>query len=164
MQPPSRPASRRPAVERIACWSARHSVITVLAWVAIAGAALFGGKLLGTVSQPQYHPGQSGTAERMLSQLHVVTPAAETVLITPRRAAAGETFGTGAQLRQAASQVAAALRARPWAAADVRSPAGPGGRSLVSRSGRSALVTFNVAGPPARADTTLAADQAAVTS
>ena len=164
MQPPSRTASRRPAVERIACWSARHSVITVLAWVALASAAFFGGKLLGTVSQPQYDPGQSGTAERMLSQLHVVTPAAESVLITPRRTAAGETYGTDAQLRQAVSQVAAALRARPWAAVDVRSPAGPGGRSLVSRSGRSALVTFNVAGPHAKVDTTVAADQAAVAS
>jgi putative drug exporter of the RND superfamily len=164
MQPSSPPAKRRPAVERIACWSARHSVITVLAWVAFALAAFFGGKLLGTVSQPQYDPGQSGTAERMLSQLHVVTPPAESVLIAPRRATAGETFATDPRLRQAASQVAAALRARPWAAADVRSPDGPGGRALVSRNGRSALVTFNVAGPHAKADTTVAADLAAVAS
>jgi putative drug exporter of the RND superfamily len=164
MQPSSPPASRRPAVERIACWSARHSVITVLAWAALALAAFFGGKLLGTVSQPQYDPGQSGTAERMLNQLHVVTPSAESVLITPRHAAAGKTLSTDTQVRQAAGQVAAALRARPWAAVDVRSPDSPGGRALVSRSGSGALVTFNVAGPHAKADATVAADLAAVAS
>jgi putative drug exporter of the RND superfamily len=164
MQPSSPAASRRPAVERIACWSARHRVITVLAWAALALAAFFGGKLLGTVSQPQYDPGQSGAAERMLNQLHVVTPAAESVLIAPRHATAGETFATGPLLRQAAAQVTAALRARPWAAADVRSPDDPGGRALISRTGSSALVTFNVAGPHAEADTTVAADLAAVAS
>jgi putative drug exporter of the RND superfamily len=164
MQSSSSSAARRPVVARIACWSARHSVITVLAWVALVMAAFFGGKLLGTVSQPQYDPGQSGAAERMLSQLHVVTPDAETVLIAPRHGAPGETFATNPQLRQAVSQVAAALRARPWAAASIRSPYGPGGRTLVSRSGRSALVTFNVAGPHAKADTTVAADLAAVAS
>jgi putative drug exporter of the RND superfamily len=164
MQPSSPAAPRRPVVERIACWSARHSVVTVLAWAAIALAAFFGGKLLGTEGQPQYDPGQSGTAERMLSQLHVVTPDAESVLIAPRRAAEVETVATGMQVRQAASRVAAALRARPWAAADVRSPDAPGGRALISRSGDSALVTFDVAGPHAKADTTVAADLAAVAS
>jgi RND superfamily putative drug exporter len=162
MHPPSNAAARRPVVARIACWSARHSVLTLLAWVALALAAFFGGKLLGTVSQPQYDPGQSGAAERMLSQLHVVTPDAESVLITPRHAAPGETFAAGLQLRQAASQVAAALRARPWAATGIRAPGGPGGRALVSPDGRSALVTFDVAGPHAKTDATVAADLAAV--
>ena len=98
MQPSPNSAARRPAVARIACWSARHSVVTVLAWLAVAMAAFFGGKLLGTVSQPQYDPGQSGAAERMLSQLHVVTPDAESVLITLRHAAPGQTFATSPQL------------------------------------------------------------------
>ena len=161
---PSSSASRCTAVERIACWSARHSVITVLAWVALTMAAFFGGRLLGTVSQPQYDPGQSGAAERMLDRLHVVTPPAESVLITPRNADAGETFGTDAQMRQALRQVVAALQARPSSAAGVRSPDGPGGRSLISRDGRAALVTFNVPGPHAKVDTTVAADLAAVAS
>jgi hypothetical protein len=99
-----------PAVERIACWSARHGVITVLAWAALALTAFFGGELLGTVSQPQYDPGQSGTAERMLNQLHVVTPPAEDVLITPRRTAAGETFDPWAQLCRGAPR----LGSRSW--------------------------------------------------
>jgi putative drug exporter of the RND superfamily len=156
MQPPSSSAPRQPAAQRIACWSARHSVITVLAWAALAIAAFAGGKLLGTVSQPQYDPGQSGAAERMLNQLHVVTPDAESVLIAPRHGGPGETFATGRQLRQAASEVVAALRARPWAAA--------GAHSLVSPGGRSALVTFDVPGSHARADTTVAADLAAIAS
>jgi len=44
--------------------------------------------------------------------------------------------------------VAAALRALPRSAADIRSPLGPGGTALVSADGRSALVTFTVPGNP----------------
>jgi RND superfamily putative drug exporter len=151
-------------VERVACWSARHRGAAVLAWLALAAAAFVGGRLLGTQSQPQYDPGQSGAAERMFSQLHVVTPPAESVLISSRDRAAGQTFATGARLRQATRQVVAALRARPGAAAGIRSPFGPGGRALISRDGRSALVTFAVAGPHGKADATVAADLAAVAS
>src|SRR6516165_5994310 len=153
-----------PVVERVACWSARHRGAAVLAWLALAAAAFVGGRLLGTQSQPQYDPGQSGAAERMFSQLHVVTPPAESVLISSRDRAAGQTFATGARLRQATRQVVAALRARPGAAAGIRSPFGPGGRALISRDGRSVLVTFAVAGPHGSADATVAADLAAVVS
>ena len=52
-------------------------------------------------------------------------------------------------MRQAARQVVAALGGLPRAAADIRSPLGPGGQSLVSADGRSALVTFSVPGPAA---------------
>ncbi len=60
----------------------------------------------------------------------------------------GATFGTDAQMRSAARRVAAALAAAPNSAADIRSPLGPGGHSLVSAGGRSALVTFQVRGNP----------------
>ena len=134
------------------------------AWAALGVAAFAGGRLLGTVSQPQYDPGQSGAAERTLHQLHVTSPATESVLVSPRTAAAGQTFAASPRLRQAVAQVVAALRARPAAAADIRSPDGPGGRSLISRDGRSALVTFTVPGPHAQADATVRADLAAVAS
>jgi RND superfamily putative drug exporter len=65
-------------------------------------------------------------------------------------------------MRQAAGAVVAALEQLPRAAKDIASPLGPGGASLVSPDGRSALVTFRVAGPHASADTTVAADVAAV--
>jgi putative drug exporter of the RND superfamily len=65
-------------------------------------------------------------------------------------------------MRQAAQAVVAALGRLPRAAGDIASPLGPGGRALVSPDGRSALVTFRVAGPHGLADTTVAADMAAV--
>src|SRR6266705_3532094 len=64
----------RPAVERIACWSARHRLVAIAAWLAMVGGALLAGHVFGTQSQPHYDPGASGVAERMLGQLHVISP------------------------------------------------------------------------------------------
>ena len=55
---------RGPMVERIACWSARHRIAVIAGWLLLAVLALFGGHLLGTQSQPQYDPGQSGWPSR----------------------------------------------------------------------------------------------------
>ena len=52
-------------------------------------------------------------------------------------------------MRQAVSQVAAALAKVPGAATGIRSPLSPGSGALVSANGRSALVTFTVPGPAA---------------
>ncbi len=49
-------------------------------------------------------------------------------------------------MRQAASQGAATLAALPSYAGDIRTPLQPGGQALVSKDGRSALVTFQVPG------------------
>jgi putative drug exporter of the RND superfamily len=151
---------RRPLVERIACWSARHRKAVVCCWLVFLGAAFVAGQLLGSQSRPQYDPGQAGQAERVLHQLGVVTPPTESVLIEARRA--GGRFATDPAMRQAARAVVAALERLPRAAEDIASPLGPGGRSLISPDGRSALVTFQVAGPHASADTTVATDMAAV--
>jgi putative drug exporter of the RND superfamily len=148
---------RRPVVEQIACWSARHRMVAIVAWLVMVGGALLAGHLYGTQSQPQYDPGPSGVAERMLGQLHVVSPPSETVLIQPRHGGPGRTFAADPRLRLAASEVAAALRALPSAAANVRSPSGQAGNALVAPDGGAALVTFQVAGPHGSADTTVAA-------
>jgi len=147
---------RRPAVEQIACWSARHRLIAITAWLAMVGGALLAGHLFGTQSHPQYDPGPSGVAERMLDQLHVVSPPSETVLIQPRVSGPGHAFATDPRLRQAARDVAAALRALPSVASDVRTPFGRGGSALVAPRGGGVLVTFRVAGPHGSADTTVA--------
>ena len=149
-------ARRRPVTERIACWSARHRIIALAGWMVMVGGALLAGHVFGTQSQPQYDPGQSGVAERMLDGLHVVTPPSETVLIQSRAPLPEGTLTatpalTG-QVRDAASAVVAALRALPGAATDIRSPFGPQGRHLIGPGGASALVTFQVAGPHRRAD------------
>jgi putative drug exporter of the RND superfamily len=147
-------------VERIACWSARHRKAVVVGWLLLLGVAILAGQLLGTQSRPQYDPGQAGHGEQVLHHLGVVTPPAESVLIQARRP--GATFATDPEMRQAARAVATALTRLPRAAEDIASPLGPGGGGLVSPGGRSALVTFRVAGPHARADTTVATDVAAV--
>jgi RND superfamily putative drug exporter len=149
-------------VERIACWSARHRIAVVVGWLVLAGAALVAGQLLGTQSQQQYDPGQAGRAEQMLHQLHVVSPAQETILVQARGSSAGDTYARSPQLRGAVADVVQALQRLPHAARDIRSPLTSGGQALVSANGRAALVTFQVAGPHASADVTVHADQAAV--
>jgi putative drug exporter of the RND superfamily len=69
------------AVERIACWSVRHRKAAVLGWLAFVAVALVGGQVLGAPGAAQYDPGQAGRAERMLAELRVVSPPAESVLI-----------------------------------------------------------------------------------
>jgi putative drug exporter of the RND superfamily len=154
------PGARKPAVERIACWSARHRKAVVGCWLLLLAVAVVAGQLLGSQSRPQYDPGQAGVGEQVLHRLGVVTPPAESVLIQAR--APGQTFAGDPQMRQAAQSVVAALTRLPGAAEDIASPIGPAGRTLVSPGGRSALVTFEVAGPHANADSTVARDVAAV--
>jgi RND superfamily putative drug exporter len=163
-----------PVVERIACWSARHSTIAVICWFGLVGVAFVAGQLLGTKSLPQYDPGQAGLGERTLHQLDVTTAPTESVLIQPRGLGTDRlTFASDPQMQQAVRQVAAALDRLHSAAMDVNSPSlanlrgGPstaaaGAGSLISGNGRSVLVTFRVAGPHADVDSTVAVDQAAV--
>ena len=162
--PPSRPPAagrpRAPRVERIACWSARHRISVIAGWLVLAAAALLAGQLLGTQSQPQYDPGQAGQAEQTLHQLGVVSPPAESVLVQARAGSPG--YPHDPAMRAAVADVVRTLHQLPGAAGAIRSPLGPGGQALVSASGRSALVTFQVAGPHSRADTAVGADLAAV--
>jgi len=160
LRPPQR--SPAPMVERIACWSARHRIAVIAGWLVLAAAALLAGRMLGTQSQPQYDPGQAGQAEQMLHQLHVVTPPAERVLIRARGGGPDATYARNPAMRSAVADVVRDLQRRPRAAQDIRSPLGRGGQALVSADGRSALVTFEVAGPHGRADSTVSADLAAV--
>jgi putative drug exporter of the RND superfamily len=180
-----------PVIERIAFWSASHAKNAVIGWFSLVGAAFLAGQLLGTQSLPQFDPGQAGQGERILHQLNVTTPPTESVLIQPRGPGAYErTYANDPQMRQAVRQVTAALDRLHSAAMDVSAPsmamtrptlnpdatacagkkrgtavctAGTSAAaSLVSTGGRSVLVTFRVAGPHSEADTTVAADQAAV--
>ncbi len=139
-------AGKRPVVERVASWSARHRVLVVVGWLVLVTAAFTVGGKLGVTNTTSYDPGQSGTAERVLNSPGVQQPALESVLIAGH--AAGQIFGSDPSMRQAVRDVVAALARVPSAAADIRSPFTTPG--LVS--GRSALVTFDVAGPPAKDD------------
>jgi len=143
--------ARAPIVERVAGWSARHRKTAVFGWLLLVVAAVVIGQRLGTDNLNSYDPGQAGQAERVLNRPVVQQPDSESVLVQGR--VAGQTYGNDPEIREAVRQVVAALRAVPKAAAGIQSPltrpglvsAGPGG-------GRSALVTFNVAGNPGNDD------------
>ena len=129
--------ARPPTVEAIAGWSARHRKTAVFGWLALVAVAYLIGQLLGSPSLQQNDLGQAGQAEQTLQHLGVTAPTTEAVLIQER--APDTTFATDPAMRQAVSQVTAALSRLPGAAAYIHSP-------LVSANGRSALVTFDVPG------------------
>ena len=169
LHPAGVPARHRPVVERVACWSVRHRKTTVAAWLAFMAAAFIAGQFAAGNGVQQYDPGQAGRGEQVLTNLGVVTPPAESVLIRARAgerhmaaAAARDVRHTAAEVKHATLQVEAALAALPQAADDIRAPYQPGARGLMARHGTVALVTFNVAGPNAAADTTVLTDLAAV--
>ena len=143
--------ARAPIVERMAGWSVRHRKTAVFGWLLLVVAAVVIGQKIGTSNINSYDPGQAGQAERVLNRPVVQQPDSESVLVQGR--SASQTYRNDPEIREAVRQVVAALRARPKAAADIQSPlsrpglvsAGPGG-------GRSALITFNVAGNPGNDD------------
>jgi RND superfamily putative drug exporter len=157
--PPRRPV-RAPVVERIAGWSARHRKTALFGWLLLVAGAVVISAMLGTKNLNSYDPGQSGQAERVLARPGVVQPASETVLIQARSGAG--TVAADPEIRRAIRQVTTALGAMPKVATGIESPLGTGGGKLISRDGRSALVTFNVAGSPDTADQTVVPAERAV--
>jgi RND superfamily putative drug exporter len=139
--------ARAPIVERVAGWSARHRKTAVFGWLLLVVVAVAVGHQLGSSNVNSYDPGQAGRAERVLDRPVVQQPASESVLVQAR--ASGQTYASNPEMRQAVRDVVAALRAVPGSAAGIQSPLTTPG--LVS--GRSALVTFNVAGKPGNDDT-----------
>ena len=158
---PEPPRSKGPVVERIASWSARHRKTALFGWLLLVAGAVVIGNMLGTKNINSYDPGQSGQAERVLARPSVVQPDTETVLIQARAPGRGTVAGDP-EIRQAIRQVTAALTAMPKVATAIASPLAPGGHKLISRDGRSALVTFNVVGNPDNADQKVVPAQRAI--
>ena len=133
-------------VERVAGWSAQHRKTAVFGWLLLVVVAVVIGQRMGTGNVSSYDPGQAGQAERVLDRPVVQQPDSESVLVQGRP---GQSYGHDPEMQQAVRQVVAALRALPRSAADIGSPLS-GGRTASGAlvSGRSALITFNVAGPP----------------
>src|SRR5215469_12992353 len=157
--PPPRTGVRPPVVERIAGWSARHRAIALIGWLALVAGALVIGNMLGTKNLNSYDPGQAGRAERVLARPGVVQRDAESVLIQTRD---GRTVASDPQAREAIRQVTVALQRMPGVATDVQSGLAAGGHGMISRDGRSALVTFKVAGNTNNSDQIVAGAQRAV--
>ena len=151
-----------PVTERVAGWSARHRKTAVLGWLLLVIAVFMAGHAIGSASLNQYDAGQAGQAERVLQAAEPAqyNASAETVLIQAKTS--GATDSPGPAMRQAASAVVAVLSAHPQYAAGISSPLSAGGQSLVSKDGRSALVTFEVPGTVSDVNTAATALQGAV--
>jgi putative drug exporter of the RND superfamily len=161
--PPAPPPKGKPALtERIAGWSAGHRKTVVIGWLLLIAIVFAGGQALGSRNLPQYDSGQAGRAERVLNQVAPAqdNAAAEMVLIQGK--APGATFANDPAMRQAATQVATAVAAVGGYASGARTPLTAGGQGLVSRDGRSALVTFQVPGNVTNLDQAATALQHAV--
>jgi RND superfamily putative drug exporter len=151
-----------PVTERVAGWSARHRKTAVFGWLLLVIAVFTAAQAIGSAQLPQYDAGQAGQAERVLNQFAPAQFGAdpESALIQARTP--GVTFRSDPGMRQAASQVAAALSAQPKYATGISTPLSAGGQPLVSKDGRSALVTFAVPGNVADIDQAATINQHAV--
>jgi putative drug exporter of the RND superfamily len=127
--------------ERMCRWSAAHWKTATLGWLAVVAAALVAGTTVGTRALSNAEQAQDGSAraETMLARAGFEAPAAESVLVRSSRARPG-----GPQFRIAVRDLVAALRALPQVER-VKS-------GVVSKDGRSELVTFDVAGKADTAD------------
>ena len=134
--------AKKPFVERVAGWSARHHIIAVVGWLVLVALALTVGQRLGQGNISSYDPGQAGQAERVMDRPVVKQPPAETFSCKRAR---------GPLLRQRSGPAAGRVRGRhrapklPGSATSIRSPLTSAGMT----SGDSALVTFQI---PAKAD------------
>src|SRR4051794_36421711 len=133
-------------------WSARHRKTAVLGWLAFVVLAIAVGSLLprGELTAAESMIGPPAQAQRILDAHGWREPAAEMVLVQPADGAAGQA---------ALADVVATLGTTPGVT-NVASPLT--GAPLTSADGRSALVTFDIAGDPDDADARIGAIQDAV--
>jgi RND superfamily putative drug exporter len=140
-------------VERVAGWSARHKKTAVFGWLALIVAAVVIGGMAHSAKKESYDPGEAGRAERALNASGI-SQQSENVLA---QSLSGTSFASDKEFRATVSDIAAALRAMPDAAAEVRSPLDDTseGKALLAKDGKSALVTFVVAGDKDKAQETV---------
>ena len=124
-------------------WSATHRKTAVLSWLAFVIVAFMLGNAAGTVtikSQDQGN-GESRAANQILAQQFPRERAGEVVLIQSHAPLAG------AEYRAVVTDLVARL-SKFNAVTDIKSPLAAANAGLVSKDGRSALLTFQIAGDP----------------
>ncbi|GHE77703.1 exporter [Streptomyces longispororuber] len=154
--PPRRARQRRgPLTERLAGWSARNAKKTIGGWLLLVVLAVLAGGAAGSGAKTS-DAGESGRAQQVLREQRTDESYRENVLV--EAVDRDERFTGSRGLEAAAKDVAAALRGAKGAATDVASPldGAAAAKELVSKDGRSGLVTFTVPGPAAEADARLA--------
>jgi putative drug exporter of the RND superfamily len=155
----SKVTARPPAVERIAGWSAKHKKTAVFGWLALIIAAVVIGGMTKSAALNSNDPGEAGRAEKAITASNI-TQQTENVLV--QAPAGSASFDSNAALQSGVSDVTAALRGLPSVVSDLRAPSPGDPQGMVSKDGRSALVTFVVAGDDSTSQTNVAKPMAAV--
>src|SRR3954463_5981388 len=126
---------------RMGRWSAAHWKTATFGWLAFVVVAFALGGLAGTksVDPTAAGPGQSGRMNRILDAGFKL-PAGESVLIESRSQRAG-TPAFDAAVADVVSRVSKATAVK-----NVQSPLDPQNTGQVAKSGRSALVEFDIRG------------------
>ena len=127
-------------------WSAGRWKRTTVAWFALTIAAMAIGSQLGLNKIGDSHTGSGETAraQALLDRAHFVAPAVENVLVQARTS--DQRYGQESFTSALASLVQTLART-PYVE-HIRSPLEHGRLGLVSKDRRSALVEFDIAGPP----------------
>ncbi|HEV2786537.1 MAG TPA: MMPL family transporter, partial [Solirubrobacteraceae bacterium] len=122
-------------------WSARHRKIAIFGWLAFVALAGLGGGAAGlnTFVWQENGPGEAGRADKALFD-HFPRHAEETVLVQSTTATARD-----AKFKAAVADVQRRLERTPHVS-HVQSPFAAGNGGQISRDGRSALVSFQLAG------------------
>ena len=138
-------------------WSAQHRRIAILGWFAFVIAATVGGGLIGTKSltDSEMGNGSSRAADIAVDRAGFRESSGEQVLLQARTGAASE-----AELRRAADELAQRLSKVPHVE-KVVSAFDAGATGQVSEDGRSALLSFEIAGDDDAAAQRVDATQAA---
>jgi uncharacterized membrane protein YdfJ with MMPL/SSD domain len=153
---------QRNLAARAGRWSAQHRKKAILGWLAFVIIATFAG---GAIGQQQLDDkdtgnGQSRVADEAIADAGFPKQTGEQVLVQGMRGVTASDPRT----QHAVRDVVRRLQATPHVS-DVKSPLQAGADGLVSKDGRSVLVTFNIAGEDEtaqdRVDATLAATAAA---
>jgi uncharacterized membrane protein YdfJ with MMPL/SSD domain len=140
-------------------WSATHRRQAILGWIAFVAVATVGGGLIGTknLKPAEQGNGSSRAAEIAVDRAGFRDASGEQVLLQAR------TPASSAALRGAAAELAGRLT-RVAHVERIVSPYAAGVAGQVSKDGRSALLSFDIAGADAvaadRVDATLAATAA----
>ncbi|MCU0314405.1 MAG: MMPL family transporter, partial [Solirubrobacteraceae bacterium] len=129
-------------------WSAHHRKTAIALWLVFVIGAVVAGQMAGLVaSTGGDEVGESARAEQALERGFPRGGADESVIIQAPRG--GQV--TDARVRAAVADVVRGISAQPGVR-DVQSPYGRAGDGQISGDGRSALVTFEIAGDEALAE------------
>jgi uncharacterized membrane protein YdfJ with MMPL/SSD domain len=129
-------------------WSAQHRKKAILGWLVFVIIAVLAGGSVGmkTLDQADSGNGESGRADKVVAE-HFPDMTGESVLVQSQTAVRSQ----DPEFRQTVGTVVSRLEATKRVR-NVESPYGPARQGALSEDGRSALVTFELAGDPADAE------------